>query len=136
VLAKLLFYKYLVHRKINLCWRAPVKRGIWSFVISELEVFYESHQELLHALKALEIEGDSTRLQNTFDQIEPRYVNVRYIPESLKSDDKIQSRKYTPAARDLFVQSPQLVSAPLILGGTDAICDEHFDPLIFTIDAE
>ena len=41
--------------KINLCWRATVKRGMWSFVIIGLQVFFETCLELFHILIAFEV---------------------------------------------------------------------------------
>ena len=84
----------------------------------------------------VEVKGESTRVQHTFDEIERRYVIVRYIPESLKSDYKIQPAKYTLATSDLRIQRAQAAPRPFIFGGIDAIGDVPFDELIFTMDAE
>ena len=84
----------------------------------------------------VEVKGESTRVQHTFDEIERRYVIVRYIPESLKSDYKIQPAQYTLATSDLRVQRAQAAQAPFSFGGIGAIGDVPFDDLIFTMDAE
>lgn len=108
---------------------------MWSFVIIEFEIFFDSQLELLRELKAVAMEGYSTRQQHSFDEAERSYFIVRYISESLKSDYKIQPGKYTPAASDFRIQRAQLAPAPIISGGIDAICGVPFDPLNFSIDA-
>ena len=91
-------------------------------MIIEFEIFFESHLELFRILKALAMEGYSTRLQHSSDETERSYFIVRYISESLKSDYTIQPGKYTPAARDFRIQRAQLAPAAIISGGIDAIC--------------
>jgi len=84
----------------------------------------------------VEVKRENTGVQHTFDEIERRYVIVRYIPENLKSDYKIQPAKYTLENSDFRIQRAQAAPAPFSFGGISAIGDVPFDDLIFTMDAE
>lgn len=85
---------------------------------------------------SVEIKGEHTRLHHIFDEIERRYVIVRYTPESAQSDYKAQTAKYIPGTTSLRIQRAQAAPAPFSFGGIDVIGDVPFDDLIFTMDGE
>lgn len=85
---------------------------------------------------SVELKGENTRIHHTFDEVERRYVIVRYIPESTKSDYKVQPAKYTPGAAELRIQRAQAAPAPFSFGGISVVGDVPFDDLIFTMDGE
>jgi hypothetical protein len=85
---------------------------------------------------SVDFKGEHSRIHHTFDEIECRYVIVRYTPEKMKPDFKIQTAKYTPGSAQLQIQQAQAAPAPFSFGGIDVIGDVPFDELIFTMDGE
>jgi hypothetical protein len=84
----------------------------------------------------IEVKSEDTRVNHIFDEIERRYVIVRYIPKSLQSDYKVQPAKYTPGSASFSVQQAQAAPAPLTFASIDVMGDVPFDELAFTLESE
>ncbi len=80
------------------------------------------------------VKGEHTRLHHVFDEIERRYVIVRFTPEALASDYKVQTAHYTPGSADLRIHKAQAAPAPFSFGGVDVIGDVPFEDIFFTAD--
>ncbi|WP_206753283.1 hypothetical protein [Lentimonas sp. CC10] len=82
------------------------------------------------------VKGENTRLHHIFDEIERRYVIVRFTPENLQSDYKIETAQYMPGSTDLRIHKAQAAPPPFSFGGIDVIGDVPFEDIFFTADAE